>query len=652
MLQEKRGMKKQMEDKKKKKIYTLGGLIQQTRNKYGITRKELAKGLFVEQVLLQLEDNQCIADKFTWDFLLSRLGISTNIYECYVTQEEWEWYEAQITIRDMVNQCLEMLYEDNGKKSREEELLLCIRKGKKLCSDYRRKIQKSEKAEGFTPNIHLLFVTVMEGYFLMAEGIDGNTRLLELETMRECMKIEPIHLLIQSDKCYFSLFELELLLLIADAYQGIGEIIQARELLQWVSTYSKNKFNSDKEELVKLYPYVMWRLAKLEEQCGNEQKVALICFNAMELLIETASLRGMIPIMDMLLKYWKDKLTLTLCPREQLEEQRQCLLELFSQYGGNPYAIYPLMMIENATLVNELIKKQRQWKQIRQCELCEGIVEPETLSRLENGKRIVRWKKIQLLLERLSLPMEKERLYLESHEVAIVQKYQKIATSLYKRQMELARREIEEVEKELDTNSLRNKQYLLFTKALIQREDYFMRECDFKVICENALKVTIEAYPNVALEQRVLSRQEGIILNNIGLNYKTEKKLEEAMSLFEHCYSIYNYWKISKKYLNNSQSAIVNNFTSLLGNQNQYERAIQLSEQLIYQTISKGSLRGVSGMLYEILWNLYEYESNKKTRETCKKLFVQALSLAILERDKEEVKFLLNGKEKYMNIKH
>ena len=124
------------------------------------------------------------------------------------------------------------------------------------------------------------------------------------------------------------------------------------------------------------------------------------------------------------------------------------------------------------------------------------------------------------------------------------------------------------------------------------------------------------------------------------------------MSLFEHCYSIYNYWKISKKYLNNSQSAIVNNFTSLLGNQNQYERAIQLSEQLIYQTISKGSLRGVSGMLYEILWNLYEYESNKKTRETCKKLFVQALSLAILERDKEEVKFLLNGKEKYMNIKH
>ena len=96
----------------------------------------------------------------------------------------------------------------------------------------------------------------------------------------------------------------------------------------------------------------------------------------------------------------------------------------------------------------------------------------------------------------------------------------------------------------------------------------------------------------------------------------------------------------------------MNNFTSLLGNQNQYERAIQLSEQLIYQTISKGSLRGVSGMLYEILWNLYEYESNKKTRETCKKLFVQALSLAILERDKEEVKFLLNGKEKYMNIKH
>ena len=104
MLQEKRGMKKQMEDKKKKKIYTLGGLIQQTRNKYGITRKELAKGLFVEQVLLQLEDNQCIADKFTWDFILSRLGISTNIYECYVTQEERESYEAQITIPDMVNQ--------------------------------------------------------------------------------------------------------------------------------------------------------------------------------------------------------------------------------------------------------------------------------------------------------------------------------------------------------------------------------------------------------------------------------------------------------------------------------------------------------------------------------------------------------------------
>ncbi len=390
-----------MEDKRTrgKNKYTLGALLKNTRRKKRISRKELSRGIMPERILIEIEENRCIVDKFTWDFLLSRIGVSTNIYECYVTEEEWKWYQLQIKLRNIANDCLRILYEnnmlyskcDNFYKKMEENNFIKIKNivenGRKYLQEYKNSLQNDSNSEGLFKIIHILFLEVMEGYFLMAEGVEGSIRLERIEKVRALLEIEPFHQLKRKEKSTcISIFELELFILMADLYVDMGQYESAKEILVWICTYSYDYFKEEKEELVKIYPYAAWRLAKVEELANNNGEIVNICLQAMKLLVDTKSLRGMVPIMDVLLKYWNDEITLSICSKEKMKEQRGCIIEVFTEYKENPYGVYPLMDIKNATLVTEVIKQKREVFQMTQVRLSEGIMEPETLSRFENRK--------------------------------------------------------------------------------------------------------------------------------------------------------------------------------------------------------------------------------------------------------------------------
>ncbi len=628
--------------------YTLGRLLKTTRNKYGISRKELSRGVMLESLCKTVEEDKCIIDKFTWDFLLSRLGMSTNIYECYVTEEEWEWYEFRMTIRKSVNACLRYLYQNGYKNFDTEFMKLNIAQGRKDCAEYRSSLQQKAKSEGLFKNIHILFLELIESYFLLFEQVDPTIRLQKLENTAKLMEFDPSKIRKQSKKIpVLSVFELEIFILMAYAYRDGNEYETARECLEWAASYSMDHFKEEKDELVKIYPYIAWSLARLEEVYGNTQNIPQICMKAMELLLHTRSVGGMVPLMDMLLKYWNEDIALSICTKEQLQKQRQYLLDVFLEYDENPYSVFPYMMIENSVLVSEAIKQKRESLCIKQLELSEGVIEPETISRFESGKQRIRWKKIQLLLQKLGMPIEKERLFLDSYQEDIVGKYPKIATHIYLHHLELARREVMSLEENLDKKSKRNRQYLYFTKAILQKQSFNINDIQLKEMCEKAIKITMPSYPDVSFEEHIMSRQEGIILNNIALLYKKSGRIDDAYKLFERCTRSYQKGKINECYLNNTQMLLMINFIGIIGDKGNHEEAIQLSKQLFKNMIRKGRIKGASGILYEILWNLYHGRNDEQSREQCKKLYEQALSIAKLEGDIETVKFLLNRENIY-----
>lgn len=159
-------------------------------------------------------------------------------------------------------------------------------------------------------------------------------------------------------------------------------------------------------------------------------------------------------------------------------------------------------------------------------------------------------------------------------------------------------------------------------------------------------------YPNIKIKEEMLSRQEGIILNNIAILYQKKGRGEEALKLFADCNKSYSKGTINKEYFNNSQIILKENFINVIGDSGEFDTAIKLSKELLQYMLRTGSYRGMSSVIYEILWNMYESKGDRKANEVCKKLYLQSCAFAILERNKDEVKFLLERKEKYTNIKN
>lgn len=56
--------------------------------------------------------------------------------------------------------------------------------------------------------------------------------------------------------------------------------------------------------------------------------------------------------------------------------------------------------------IGRIIKERRKELNITQEELCDGICEPVTISRIENGKQLPSTNHLKAILERLDLPSE------------------------------------------------------------------------------------------------------------------------------------------------------------------------------------------------------------------------------------------------------
>ena len=65
--------------------------------------------------------------------------------------------------------------------------------------------------------------------------------------------------------------------------------------------------------------------------------------------------------------------------------------ELFAEFHENPYGLFVLTTFENARIADEVIRIRRKEQNLTQTKLSEGILEPESYSRFERGKRRVWW---------------------------------------------------------------------------------------------------------------------------------------------------------------------------------------------------------------------------------------------------------------------
>ena len=255
-----------------------------------------------------------------------------------------------------------------------------------------------------------------------------------------------------------AVYEQEMLFLLAQGYEENGEIEKAIQILTWL--WEQRKRGGDPEENTRVLSFAAWKLAALELNINRQEKAMEICQEAIDRSIQAESFRGLLPLLKQRLFFEKQ----LKWNQEEWDEQEKTIVmidELFAEFQVNPYGLFMLTTFENARIADEIIQIRRKEQNLTQTKLSEGILEPESYSRFECGKRKLRWKKKKKLLERLGERGNKVTLLLESDDPDVVEEYQRIQDSSYREKYDLLKEKIYDLKGKLDKTSKINRQFIL-----------------------------------------------------------------------------------------------------------------------------------------------------------------------------------------------
>lgn len=593
-----------------------------------------------------IEKDDEYADKTTWDFLLGRLGISPLIYECYVEQEEYDLFKARKEMREISNQIM-----SNGLMSNERLRSKNTAQLKLLADQLEKRSQKYaallNNVKNITAAIHQIFLANMKGYVILAKqrGELCKADALKLHMESEWKRIyssDAVSWIQKPHKVLMAVYEQEMLFLLAQGYEENGEIKKAIQILTWL--WQQRKKGGDPEENTRVLSFAAWKLAALEWNINRQEKAMEICQEAIDRSIQAESFRGLLPLLKQRL-FFEKKLK---CSQEEWDEQEKTIGvidELFAEFQVNPYGLFALTTFENARIADEIIRIRRKEQNLTQTKLSEGILEPESYSRFECGKRKLRWKKKKKLLERLGERGNKVTLLLESDDPDVVEEYQRIQDSSYREKYDLLKEKIYDLKGKLDKTSKINRQFILHMQNNIDvRFFQILERKQIKMKRQKEIKETASKFDTVSIQEHGWSRTEIAIIKNIANAYRDDKKVEIAISILRKAIESFDKETIGQESACLGKQLLWETLATYLGDVEKYEDAIFYAKKGMKKILESGSAKGISGELYEIAWNERE---RKAKPEIYQKKYFQALKFTILFQEREFIIFLKQREQEY-----
>lgn len=626
--------------------YTMGRLIAGARKKKNISLEELSQGVMSAEDLNFIEKDDEYADKTTWDFLLGRLGISPLIYECYVEQEEYDLFKARKEMREISNQIM-----SNGLMSNERLRSKNTAQLKLLADQLEKRSQRYaallNNVKNITAAIHQIFLANMKGYVILAKqrGQLCKADALKLHMESEWKRIyssDAVSWIQKPHKVLMAVYEQEMLFLLAQGYEENGEIKKAIQILTWL--WQQRKKGGDPEENTRVLSFAAWKLAALEWNINRQEKAMEICQEAIDRSIQAESFRGLLPLLKQRLFFEKQ----LKWNQEEWDEQEKTIGmidELFAEFQVNPYGLFVLTTFENARIADEIIRIRRKEQNLTQTKLIEGILEPESYSRFECGKRKLRWKKKKKLLERLGERGNKVSLLLESTDPDVVEEYQRIFDGSYRKKYELIKEQVYCLKEILDIKSKTNRQFLIHMQNDIDI-DFFqiLDRKQIKMKRQKEIKETASNFDMVSIQEHGWSRTEIAIIKNIANAYRDDKKVEIAISILRKAIESFDKETIGQENACLGKQLLWETLATYLGDVEKYEEAILYAKKGMKKIFENGSAKGISGALYEIAWNERE---RKAKPEIYQKKYFQALKFAILFQEREYTLFLEQREKQY-----
>ena len=167
--------------------------------------------------------------------------------------------------------------------------------------------------------------------------------------------------------------------------------------------------------------------------------------------------------------------------------------------------------------LGEYVKQRRLDLGLTQEQLCDGICEPMTLSRLENGKQTPSRNRINALLQRLGLPDDRYFALLSKNELEMEALQKEIVACNVTEKVPEGFEKLAQFEKLADPDDQIAQQFALRSRVLLGRLDGRYTPLEQIDLLMQAIQLTVPRFDLESIESFLYTRDEITIINQIGL---------------------------------------------------------------------------------------------------------------------------------------
>lgn len=253
--------------------------------------------------------------------------------------------------------------------------------------------------------------------------------------------------------------------------------------------------------------------------------------------------------------------------------------------------------------LGDVIRRRRLELEMTQEQLCEGICEPITVSRLENGKQTPSRSRISALLERLGLPGDRYYALLskgEQEESLLRKEIHDCVARFYQREgdektliWEQAQGALDRLETMSDPEDTLTKQFVLCSRALLgKRGEAYPYEVQLEMLLD-ALRLTAPRFDLEEIGQLRYTWDEIQLINQIAMVHAMAGQRKTAIALYGQLLRYLQKNMENKKYL----CLVSFNYARELAASKRYEDAIEVAEIGRKTCVERGHYQFLPGLL-------------------------------------------------------
>ena len=182
--------------------------------------------------------------------------------------------------------------------------------------------------------------------------------------------------------------------------------------------------------------------------------------------------------------------------------------------------------------LGDYIKQKRLDLGLTQEQLCDGICEPMTLSRLEIGKQTPSRNRINALLQRLSLPDDRYFALLSKNELEMEALQKEIVACNVTEQVAEGFEKLAQFEALAAPDDQIAQQFALRSRVLLGRLEGRYTPMEQITLLMQAIRLTVPRFDLENIESFLYTKDEITIINQIGLAYSDDEQNKKAAEIY------------------------------------------------------------------------------------------------------------------------